>query len=319
VGRERGGLGAPWPHAMAGSTTRAGDATAAPGRAAQGRMRHGRGQARRRAPRRDASPRGVGEGGGRGEPRQARGTPWPDHGWTSRVGAPRPRADRAGTPRAGRATPSRALGGSGVGLGASAPLRATGADGADEAGELEGGHDRVAGRAPTCAGKGGEREEERGRKGLTVRGEDRRRRFGERAGERGGLGRGGERGLGRGERVTGGARRGRGGGGRNRRALRAGGAGGARGRGWLRRHRPTARGGKGERGQGRLGRAPRGRLGQKGRKGRGEKRKRFSFFSNIYFLYGCFHTFKQSKNAWFGMVQQTKENNPRVLKAPRGG
>eukprot|EP00267_Zea_mays_P048362 XP_020400926.1 uncharacterized protein LOC109942793 [Zea mays] len=42
--------------------------------------------------------------------------------------------------------------------------------------------------------EGGEREEERGRKG-----EDRRRR---RFGERGGLGRGGERGLGRGERVT---------------------------------------------------------------------------------------------------------------------
>jgi hypothetical protein len=75
--------------------------------------------------------------------------------------------------------------------------------------------------------EGGEREEERGRKGLTARDEDRRRRrFGERAGEQGGLGRGGERGLGRGERVTGGARRGRGGGRRNHRAPRAGDAGG---------------------------------------------------------------------------------------------
>jgi hypothetical protein len=84
--------------------------------------------------------------------------------------------------------------------------------------------------------------------------------------------------------------------------------------------RPKAEGagGKGEGARpvgsaGQLGRTPRGGggLGQNGEEREGREKKRFSF-SNIYFLYECFHTFKQSKNAWFGMVQQTKENNPRV-------
>jgi hypothetical protein len=103
--------------------------------------------------------------------------------------------------------------------------------------------------------------------------------------------------------MTGGSRRGRGGGGRNRCALRAGDAG--EGRGWAASWAQSkgARGGEvgigiagplceeggGERGQGRLGRlaswATRqgGRLGQKGEEREGREKKRFSF-SNIYFF-----------------------------------
>jgi hypothetical protein len=54
-----------------------------------------------------------------------------------------------------------------------------------------------------------------------------------------------------------------------------------------------------------------GAAGPKGEKGGERKRKGFPFFISI-FLYECFHTFKQPKNAWFGMMQQIKEINSRV-------
>jgi hypothetical protein len=57
-------------------------------------------------------------------------------------------------------------------------------------------------------------------------------------------------------------------------------------------HGARGKGGGGKAGW--LGRAPGGGWAKKGEGGGGERRKDFPFF-NIYFLYECFHTFKQSK------------------------
>jgi hypothetical protein len=60
------------------------------------------------------------------------------------------------------------------------------------------------------------------------------------------------------------------------------------------------------------GKGGRGAAGPKwGKRERERKRKGFPFFISI-FLYKCFHTFKQPKNVWFGMMQQIKEINSRV-------
>jgi hypothetical protein len=72
-----------------------------------------------------------------------------------------------------------------------------------------------------------------------------------------------------------------------------------------------ARGGEAGRGHAGPRRERGGATGPKEGKEGGERKEKIFLF-DIYFLYECFHTFKQSKNAWFGMVQQTKENNPRV-------
>jgi hypothetical protein len=115
--------------------------------------------------------------------------------------------------------------------------------------------------------------------------------------------------LGRG--LTGGARRGEGGGGVTAaRGAREGSGGGC---GWAATWAQSG-GREGGSWAAEAGWAAGGRrLGRKGRRGEGEK-KRFFLFFKIYFLDECFHNFHSIKiNAWFGMVQQTKENIFRVL------
>jgi hypothetical protein len=111
VGRERGELGAPWPGRPSTPGTprsrrygprRGGCAMAATARRGRVGEPLGPGASAQAGTTPGASPRGAGEGGGRGEPRRARGTPWPDRERTSRA-APRHRGgwgQRA--PKAGR-------------------------------------------------------------------------------------------------------------------------------------------------------------------------------------------------------------------------
>jgi hypothetical protein len=76
-----------------------------------------------------------------------------------------------------------------------------------------------------------------------------------------------------------------------------------------------AHGGKGEGGGREAGWAGRegggGRLGRNGRRGGKERRKDFPFFISIFYM-NAFTRSNNQRNAWFGMVQQTKENNPSV-------
>jgi translation initiation factor IF-2 len=218
--------------------------------------------------------------------------PWPRRGRSRAGGVERRARERAGG--AGHAAP---------------PWPATPRGGAGSAGR---GPPRcgVGAAAPGNGGGRGEGGGEGREVGLTAGEGAGGRRF--RASGRGGAGE--ERDLGLGERVTGGARG-------EEAAVgvtatpRVGDARGGALLGRLLGPKRRGRGGEGRwvaappardaRGGGRGGeadwagrpdgpRAKGGRLGQKGEEREGREKKRF-YFSNIYFLYECFHTFKQSK------------------------
>jgi hypothetical protein len=106
--------------------------------------------------------------------------------------------------------------------------------------------------------------------------------------------------------MTGGARRGG--------EREVGGGRGARlGRSWAQSGGARGKGGGGKVGwAGRLaGPRARGRLGQKGEGEGGERRKDFPFLISIFYM-NAFTLSNNQRNAWFGMVQQSKENNSRI-------